>query len=310
MSELWDIVKLLSDSTRSRILLILNNEELSVAELQDVMNMGQSRISSHLSLLRQAELVVDRKEGKKTYYSMNVDCSLEKNKLIHSIFSALKTESNVSEDEVNLKRILEKRKQAAEEYFNSLAGRLGKHYCPGRSWEAISSFLLYLTPKLKIADLGSGEGLISQLLARNAEKVTCVDNAPKMIEFGRTLSAKNDLSNLEFILGDMESVPLEDCSVDIALLSQALHHASHPQKAVDEAYRILDHSGRVIIIDLLEHDFEKARVLYSDIWLGFSKNKLYQLLKSSGFKKIEINIVSREVEEPNFQTILASACKF
>ena len=95
----------------------------------------------------------------------------------------------------------------------------------------------------------------------------------------------------------------------MALLSQALHHANHPQMALKEAFRILKPNGRVIILDLLEHDFEKTRELYADVWLGFSENKLYQMLKESGFKSIEMNVVSKEEEEPNFQTILASAIK-
>lgn len=309
MPDIWDIIKLLSDSTRSRILAILKNEELSVAELQDVLDMGQSRISSHLSLMRQANLLIDRKEGKKTFYVLNEALSESLNDLIESILVAISDSEDVRLDRENLKRVLEKRKQHAEEYFNSVAGRLGKDYCPGRSWEAIGHMLLLLTSKLTIADLGAGEGLISQLLARGAEKVYCVDNAPKMVEFGKALADKNKLTNLEYVLGDIESIPLKDSSVEVALLSQALHHANHPQKALKEAFRILKPNGRVIILDLLEHDFEKTRELYADIWLGFSENKLYQLLKESGFKSIEMNVVSKEETEPNFQTILASAIK-
>jgi len=212
-------------------------------------------------------------------------------------------------DQANLKRILEKRKQRSEQYFNSVAGRLGKNYCPGRSWEAIGHFLLHLTPKIKVADLGAGEGLISQLLARRAEHVTCVDNSPKMVEFGRELAEKNGFINLEYQLGDIEDVPLKAKSVDLALLSQALHHAQHPDKAVEEAYRILKPAGELIIIDLLEHQFEKARELYADVWLGFSENSLYQYLKAAGFRKIEVNVVAREDEEPHFQTVMASGVK-
>ncbi len=309
MPDIWDIIKLLSDSTRSRILAILKNEELSVAELQDVLDMGQSRISSHLSLMRQVNLLIDRKEGKKTFYVLNEALSESLNDLIESILVAISDSDNVRLDRENLKRVLEKRKQYAEEYFNSVAGRLGKDYCPGRSWEAIGHMLLLLTSRLTIADLGAGEGLISQLLARGAEKVYCVDNAPKMVEFGKALADKNKLTNLEYVLGDIESIPLKDSSVEVALLSQALHHANHPQMALKEAFRILKPNGRVIILDLLEHDFEKTRELYADVWLGFSENKLYQMLKESGFKSIEMNVVSKEEEEPNFQTILASAIK-
>ena len=186
---------------------------------------------------------------------------------------------------------------------------MGKNYCPGRSWEAIGHFLLHLTPKITIADLGAGEGLISQLLARRAEQVICIDNSPKMVEFGSELAEKSGFANLSYKLGDIEEVPLESDSVDLALLSQALHHAQHPEAAVREAYRILKPGGELIIIDLLEHHFEKARELYADVWLGFSENALYQQLKATGFRKIEVNVVARESEEPNFQTVLASGVK-
>jgi ubiquinone/menaquinone biosynthesis C-methylase UbiE len=277
--------------------------------LQEVLDMGQSRISSHLGLLRQGELVHDRREGKKTFYALNRRFNPQGSALMEAACASVDGSEQIVSDHANLSRILEKRKQQSEQYFNSVAGRLGKNYCPGRSWEAIGHFLLHLTPKIRIADLGAGEGLISQLLARRAERVTCVDNSPKMVEFGRELAKKNGFSNLEYQLGDIEEVPLKDESVDLALLSQALHHAQHPEAAVQEAFRILQPGGELIIIDLLEHQFEKARELYADIWLGFSENKLYQFLKNAGFRKIEVTVVACESMEPNFQTVLASGVK-
>jgi ArsR family transcriptional regulator len=309
MADSWEILKLLADPTRVRILSLLGREELSVAELQEVLAMGQSRISSHLGLLRQGELVLDRREGKKTFYALNNDFDKDGRTLLEVACRAVAASPQIKEDLSNLKRILEKRKRKAEEYFNSVAGRLGKNYCPGRNWEGIGHFLLQLTPRITIADLGAGEGLISQLLARRAEKVICVDNSQKMVEFGTDLAKKNDFTNLHYKLGDIEAVPLEDASVDLALLSQALHHAPHPELAVSEAYRILKPGGQLIIIDLLEHQFEKARDLYADVWLGFSENKLYQFLKKAGFRSIEVNVVARENESPQFETVLASGLK-
>ncbi|HBM85728.1 MAG TPA: transcriptional regulator, partial [Opitutae bacterium] len=137
MADSWEILKLLADSTRVRILSLLSKEELSVAELQEVLGMGQSRISSHLGLLRQGELVHDRREGKKTFYGLNSGFEAPSSALIQAACSAVEGTSEVTEDAANLKRILEKRKQQSEQYFNSVAGRLGKNYCPGRSWEAI-----------------------------------------------------------------------------------------------------------------------------------------------------------------------------
>ena len=309
MADSWETLKLFADSTRVRILVLLMDEELSVAELQEVLDMGQSRISSHLGLLRQGELVKDRREGKKTFYTLHRENNAEARALLDAAYAAVAKTEQVAADQANLKRILEKRKQESEQYFNSVAGRLGKHYCPGRSWEAIGHFLLHLTPKIRIADLGAGEGLVSQLLANRAESVVCVDNSPKMVEFGRELARKNGFTNLSYQLGDIEDVPLEDNSVDLALLSQALHHAQHPQTAVAEAYRILQPGGQLIIIDLLEHQFEKARELYADTWLGFSQNVLYQFLKSSGFRQVNVDVVAREEQEPNFETVLASGVK-
>ena len=309
MADSWETLKLLADSTRIRILSLLTREELSVAELQEVLDMGQSRISSHLGLLRQGELVHDRREGKKTFYALNRRFDPQGLALMEAACASVDGSEQIVSDYANLKRILEKRKQLSEQYFNSVAGRLCKNYCPGRSWQAIGHFLLHLTPKIRIADLGAGEGLISQLLARRAERVTCVDNSPKMVEFGRELAKKNGFSNLDYQLGDIEEVPLKDESVDLALLSQALHHAQHPEIAVQEAFRILQPGGELIIVDLLEHQFEKARELYADIWLGFSENTLYQFMKNAGFRKIEVTVVARESVEPNFRTVLASGVK-
>ncbi|HKK18417.1 MAG TPA: metalloregulator ArsR/SmtB family transcription factor [Opitutales bacterium] len=309
MADSWETLKLLADSTRVRILALLMDEELSVAELQEVLDMGQSRISSHLGLLRQGGLVKDRREGKKTFYALNAADDSQANSLLKAAYASVEKTEELINDRENLKRILEKRKQKSEQYFNSVAGRLGKNYCPGRSWEAIGHFLLHLTPKIKIADLGAGEGLVSQLLANRAESVVCVDNSPRMVEFGSDLAEKNGFTNLSYKLGDIEEVPLKDRSVDLALLSQALHHAQHPQTAVEEACRILKPGGQLIIIDLLEHQFEKARELYADLWLGFSENTLYQYLKSAGFSQVKVDVVAREEQEPHFETVLASGVK-
>jgi ArsR family transcriptional regulator len=216
---------------------------------------------------------------------------------------------DLSEDRTNLERILQKRRRTSEQYFNLIAGRFGKNYCPGRSWEAIGHLALRLTPAITIADLGAGEGLISQLLAQRAKQVWCIDNSPRMVEVGTELAAKNKLANLAYKLGDIEQVPLPEKSVDLAILSQALHHAQHPQRAVDEAFRILRPGGQVLILDLAEHTFEKARELYADVWLGFKESALHAFLKKSGFQQVEVTAVARESAEPHFETLLASGIK-
>ena len=204
---------------------------------------------------------------------------------------------------------LRKRKDKAAEYFNRLAGKFGRTYIPGRSWQALAHALLRLLPPMVIADLGAGEGTLAQLLARGAKKVIAIDNSEKMVEFGGNLAREHGWKNLEYRLGDIEDPPIEDESVDLALFSQALHHASSPQKAVSAAHRILRNGGRVIILDLASHTHEQARELYADVWLGFSEVELQRILKRAGFSRIEITSVSREVEAPRFETLLATATR-
>jgi ubiquinone/menaquinone biosynthesis C-methylase UbiE/DNA-binding transcriptional ArsR family regulator len=305
----WETLKLLSDPTRLRLIALVMREELSVAELQEILGMGQSRISSQLALLRQASLVVDRRDGKKAFYSLRTDLPAGQLPLLKAAVESVSHLEMVVEDSRHLDRVLAKRRRVSEQYFNLIAGRLGRNHCPGRSWEAIGRLALRLVPHLVVADLGAGEGLISQLLARNAKQVWCIDNSPRMIEVGTELARKNDLANLAYKLGDIEQVPLPDGSVDLAILSQALHHARHPQKAVDEAHRILRPGGQLLILELAEHDFEKARELYADVWLGFKESALDGFLKKARFTKIEVTPVSKESTEPFFQTLLASGTK-
>ncbi|MFA5265749.1 MAG: metalloregulator ArsR/SmtB family transcription factor [Opitutaceae bacterium] len=309
MNASWEIFKSLSDPTRLRLLALLMREELSVAELQEILGMAQSRISSQLALLRQADLVRDRREGKKAFYSLREDIDPKKQALVRCALDSVVDLAIMGEDRDNLDRILLKRRRQAEQYFNLIAGRLGKGYCPGRSWEAIGHLALRLVPRITVADLGAGEGLVSQLMANRAEQVWCIDNSPRMVEVGTELAKKNGLANLAYKLGDIESVPLLDRSVDLAILSQALHHAQHPQKAVNEAYRILKQGGQLLILDLKEHDFKKARDLYADVWLGFKESALHGFLKKAGFQKVEVTAVAKETAEPFFETLLASGQK-
>ncbi|MDR2980700.1 MAG: metalloregulator ArsR/SmtB family transcription factor [Puniceicoccales bacterium] len=309
MSSPWEAIKILADPTRLRILRLVSQEELTVTELQDILEMGQSRISSHLALLRQAEVVTDRRDGKKSYYSLNEDIPVSVQAIITSAFESVNREPEVRADNKSLARVIEKRRHQAEEYFNSVAGKLGKNYCPGRSWEALGHLLFQMVPHIRIADLGAGEGVISQLLARQADFVYCIDNSPRMIEVGSQLAEKHGIQNLEYRLGDIEDVPLDDASVDLVLLSQALHHAQHPEKALREAHRILKTGGKILVLDLKQHSFEKAHELYADQWLGFSENQLCDWMSKTGFQQVQAGVVAREDTEPFFATILASGIK-
>ncbi|MBX9577140.1 MAG: metalloregulator ArsR/SmtB family transcription factor [Chthoniobacterales bacterium] len=306
MSSILSLMSVLSEPTRLRLVLLLRQEELTVAELQEILSMGQSRISSSLAQLRRQNLVTDRRVGKNSYYAVISSWLKPLEKILDQ---ASKELPEVSRDEQALKLVLTKRRDRAAEYFGKLAGKFGHAYVPGRSWEALAHGLLKLLPPLVIADLGAGEGTLSQLLARSAEKVIAIDNLPKMVNFGKKIAKKNGFKNLEYRLGEIEDPPIIKNSVDIALFSQALHHAVSPQRAVDAAFKILKPGGKIIILDLLSHTYEQAKELYAHVWLGFSSVELHTLLTKAGFKNLEIQIVSRESQAPHFQTILATGVK-
>jgi ubiquinone/menaquinone biosynthesis C-methylase UbiE len=194
-------------------------------------------------------------------------------------------------------------------YFDELAGRFGRHYVPGRSWQGLSEMLIRLLPPMRIADIGAGEGTLSLLLAQRAEHVTGIDNSEKMVEYAQGVARRSGLKNVEFRLGDLEELPLADGSVDLALFSQSLHHALHPQKAVQEAARVLRPGGRIVILDLQRHTFEEARDLYADVWLGFTQIELLEFLRKAKFRGAEVSLVHREQEAPHLETVLAVAVK-
>ena len=212
-------------------------------------------------------------------------------------------------DQINLKRILARRREQAQVYFNQIAGRFDRVYGPGRSWQAFGHLLLRILPPLVVADLGAGEGLLSELLARRCKKVIAVDNSEKMVSFGAAKAKKNGLKNLEFRLGDLQNPPIEPNSVDLVILSQALHHAEAPAQAIAATHKILRPHGQIMILDLLRHNFEKAHELYGDRWPGFAESDLHRWLEDAGFRKIEISVVAHEEQPPHFQTLLAGAEK-
>jgi ubiquinone/menaquinone biosynthesis C-methylase UbiE len=306
MASILKSLRVLSDPVRLRLMLLLVEEELMVAELQEILGLAQSRISTNLAQLKSEDLVRDRRVGKNIFYSAAEDLW----PAAVAVFDAAREElKEAAVDKAHLAFTLRKRKDKAAEYFNHLAGKFGRAYVPGRSWQALSHALLRLLPPMVIADLGAGEGTLSQLLARSAKQVIAVDNSEKMVEFGSQLAKEHGFPNLEYRLGEIEEPPIEAATVDLALFSQALHHAATPQKALHSAHKILRSGGRVLILDLLSHTHEKTRELYGHVWLGFSEIELQQMLKKSGFSGIETSIVSRESEAPFFQTVLASGVK-
>jgi SAM-dependent methyltransferase len=306
MPSIVKTLRVVADPNRLRILLLLRGEELSVAELQEILTMGQSTISTHLSQLKQAGLVEDRRTGKSNLYRL----SPADGSPLEEILDRAKAEIPESRaDQAAMRRVLRKRQDKMRTFFDSVAGRLGKDYVPGKSWKSVAEALLHLMPPMVIADLGAGEGAFALLLAQRAKKVIAVDNSAKMIEVARDQALRLGLANIDYRLGDMEELPIDPGSVDLVFFSQSLHHALHPERAVSEAARILAPAGRIVILDLMKHRFEEARELYADEWLGFSETELESMLEKAAFTEIQTSIVHKDPDPPHFQTLLAVATK-
>jgi len=310
MPSIIKTLKVVADPNRLRILLLLKGEELSVAELQEILAMGQSTISTHLSQLKQAELVEDRRTGKSNFYRLAVANESRSDSVLLRLLSQAETEiPEAAHDQAAMRRVLRKRKDKMRAFFDSVAGRLGKDYVPGKSWKSLAEALLRLLPPLVVADLGAGEGASALLLAQRARKVIAVDSSAKMIEVGREQAQRHGVKNIDYRLGDMEEIPIGDGEVDLVFFSQSLHHALHPELALAEAARILVPGGRIVILDLVRHRFEQARELYADEWLGFSESDLESMLQNAGFINVEATVVDKEPETPQFQTLLATGDK-
>jgi ubiquinone/menaquinone biosynthesis C-methylase UbiE/DNA-binding transcriptional ArsR family regulator len=307
MPSIVKILRAAAEPSRLRILLLLKEEELSVAELQEILVMGQSSISTHLSQLKQAGLVEDRRTGKNNLYRLSTAAAASGGgDLLEELLRQAGGEiPEAAADQATMRRVVKKRQDKMRAFFDSMAGRLGNDYVPGKSWKSLAEAFVQLLPPMVIADLGAGDGSSALLLSQSAERVIAIDSSEKMLEVARDQARRAGASNVEFRLGEMEEVPIDDASVDLVFFSQSLHHAAHPERALREGHRILRTGGRIVILDLAKHRFEEARELYADEWLGFSEAKMEAMLTGAGFADVRASVVDKDPEAPQFQTLLA-----
>ncbi len=300
------LLKALGDETRLRILHLLAQEELSGTDLMEILNMGQSRVSTHLALLKEVGLVRDRRAGRRSFYSVAPG---PEGGLWHRVQEANDRAPEFETDLAGLEALRERRRRESRSYFDRVAASFGAELLPGRTWEGLARALLQLAPRARYADLGIGDGLLTLMLAEVASHVTAIDISGEMLSALRSRARAKGIDNIETVEGDIEDLPLPDASHDVVVASQALHHARAPQKCLQEARRILVPGGRLLVIDLLAHTEEWVRDRLQHRHLGFTEAELAELLAGAGFARATVQRAARDPQPPHFMTLVATATR-
>ncbi len=295
--------RLLADSTRLRLLLILEQEELSVAELAAILQLAQPRVSTHLAKLKEAGLVADRREGVSVYYRMSgkfQDRSLE---ALWAVLRQSTEDPLVQQDMHRIPQVL--RSRSGTTWADSVAGDMDRHYSPGRTWEATSRSLVKLLNPGKVLDVASGDGLMAELLAPVASEVVCIDISEKVAAAGRKRLANR--ANVEFRIGDMHQLPFADGAFDTVLLMHALTYTDQPERVLSEASRVLRIGGKLLLVTLARHRHKKAVEPYNHSNLGFTPGQLQKLARQNGLTVGYCDITTHEKRPPNFDILTLSA---
>ncbi|MCF6300686.1 MAG: metalloregulator ArsR/SmtB family transcription factor [Proteobacteria bacterium] len=301
------LFKTLSDESRIRLILLLNQQELTVAELSDVTLLAQPRVSTHLSNLRKNKIVTARKQGVSSYYKLNKDLFAEANQgFLTMIEQHYHSNAVVEQDNKRLQQVLSDH-ASSNKWVDSVAGDMERHYSPGRTWEATTRVISRLINLGKVLDIGSGDGVLAEILADNCKSYSCVDNNAKAIEAAKT-RLKNR-KNISFYTSDMHELPFPDESFDSIMMLHVLTYSKKPEKAIEQAYRVCKPGGKVLISTLFKHRHKTIVENFGHINLGFETDHLYKLCGQAGFSQTTATITSLERKQPNFQIITVEAIK-
>jgi ArsR family transcriptional regulator len=300
------LFRLLGDATRLRLLRVLAEDRFNVTELTSILDAAQSGVSRHLGLLKDAGLVVEEREAGYVYYRLNEEARHNGHgslwSLLDSQFATSGDDLAVRQDEARLQEVLRLRKENFESHGDM------QQLVPGRSWAAWARALGHLLPPLDVADIGCGDGYLTLETARWARTGVGIDRALSVLERASELAERRQVRNVQWRQGDLARLPLDDASVDVALLSQTLHHASDPPRAVAEAVRILRPGGRVLVLDLREHDQAWVRTRLGDRHLGFSPPQIETMLRDAGLRDVRVQVGARKSGDP-FVVLVASGAK-
>jgi SAM-dependent methyltransferase len=301
------LFRLLGDEVRLRVLRLLAAEALNVTELTGIVGIAQSGVSRHLGLLRDAGLVTEERSGGYSWFRVN-PAVVENGAGVWPMLQAQFSQASdpvLRADDAKLQEVLRLRKESFAEHG---AAEDARQLVPGRSWPAWARAISYLLPPAEVADLGCGDGYLTIEAARWAKKVTAIDRSPEMLARGRALAKRRKVSNIAWKRGELEKLPLADESIDVAVLSQALHHAIEPRQALAEAARVLRPGGRLLVLDLRQHDQAWVQDTLGDRWLGFKDAELKKMLAEAGFTRVQLRVGARKTGDP-FTVLVAGGTK-
>jgi ArsR family transcriptional regulator len=287
-TEIFDDLTVLSDATRSRLLVLLERQELTVGELCAVLQLPQSTVSRHLKTLSDASWVVSRRDGTSRYYTLALD---ERGPAARRLWALLREQVSATpgadQDARRLKGVLARRQTKSAEFFESAAGQWDKLRCDlfGAA-SHLQALPALADERWAVGDLGCGTGQVAAALAPFVARVVAVDRSGDMLQAARR--RLRDLPNVQVRRGELEVLPIGDAELDAATLLLVLHHLPDPAAALAETARVLKPGGRVVIADMLPHAHEEYRAQMGHIWLGFADDQLRRLLGAAGFDGIRI----------------------
>ncbi len=305
--EGWSgVLKTFADATRVRLLALLQGEELTVAELSAITRLAQPRVSTHLARLKEAGLVRDRRSGVSSYYRFDEAALDPAQRALWQALSHGSDDPLLRQDAERVASVLAMR-AADQNWADSVAGDMERHYSPGRTWEALARSALPLLKTGDVLDVASGDGVLAELLAPHAHRYVCIDASPRVVAAARERLRR--YRNVEVREADMHALPYEPGSFDLVVLMHALTYAEKPAQAVAEAGRVLRPGGRLLLSSLGRHEHRSAVEAYGHANLGFADKELRRFIEKAGLTLQSTETVTREKRPPHFEVVSLIARK-
>jgi SAM-dependent methyltransferase len=303
MADLGEHLRLLADDTRLRILHLLGDEPLTVAELQEVLELGQSSISGHLGKLKNAGLIHDVAEGSARRYRPRADLSGTLAATWQAVKALSGDDPRLAMDRARAREILARR---GADWVDRVAGSLHREYAPGRTWDSLCHGLLHFARFGRCLDVGAGDGSLVELIAPRATCLDCIDPTPAMITAGERQTAALGYRNVRWQQARAEALPVPDACADSVLFLQSLQYVDQPAKALAEAVRVLAPGGTLLVMTLVKHDHAESE-RYGHRHRGFSQADLTRWTRD--LSRVRCDLLPAEIRPPRFQTLLLTATK-